>query len=62
MKLNFTITDEFGGQKVFDLELNDKKFETTMECMIRAIAGIQENYHVESIAMNCKIAREQEEN
>ena len=62
MKLNFTVTDEFGWQKVINLELNDKKFETTMVCMIREIAKLPENYHVETIAMDCKVTREQEEN
>ena len=62
MKLNFTINDDFGRQKVVNCETNDKMFEANMLRMIRAIAEIPENYLVESITMNCKITREQEEN
>ena len=62
MKLNFTITDEFGWQKVTSCEANDKRFETSILCMINALTGLQENYQVETIAMDCKITREQEEN
>ena len=62
MKLNFTFTDESGWQKVTSCEANDKRFETSMLCMINALAGLQENCHVETITINCKIAREQEEN
>ena len=62
MKLNFTINDDFGWQKVTNCEVNDKSFETTMLCMISAIAGLPENCHVETITMDCKITREQEEN
>ena len=62
MKLAITITDESGWQKPIECELNDKRFETEIQRMIIAIAQIPENYHVESITMNCKITREQEEN
>lgn len=62
MKLNITITDEFGWHKSINIEPNDKMFETKMQCMISALAKITENYHVESITMNCEITREQEEN
>ena len=56
MKLNFTITDEYGWQKVTSCEANDKSFEASMLPMINALAGHQENCHVETIT------REQEEN
>ena len=62
MKLNFTITDEYGWQKVTSCEENDKSFEGSILSMINALSGRQENYHVETITMNCKITREQEEN
>ena len=62
MKLNFTITDEYGWQKVTSCEANDKRFEASMLSMINALAGLPENCHVENITMNCKITREQEEN
>ena len=62
MKLNFTITDESGWQKVTSCESNDKRFETTLRCMISALTELQENYQVETIAMDCKITRGQEEN
>lgn len=61
MKINLTISDESGWQKPINFEPNDKTFEANMLFMIKAIAGIQENYRVESITMNCKITREQEE-
>ena len=62
MKLNVTITDESGWQKPINYESNDKMFEKEMLSMISALAGLPENYHVETISMNCKITREQEEN
>ena len=62
MKLNFIITDEYGWQKVTSCEESNKMFEASMLSMINALAGLKENCHVETITMNCKIAREQEEN
>ena len=62
MKLNITITDESGWQQPINCESNDKMFETKILRMISAMTQIHENCHVESITMNCKITREQEEN
>ena len=62
MKLNVTITDEYGWQKVTSCEENDKRFEASLLPMIKALAGLQENCHIETITMNCKITREQGEN